>query len=212
MKSVQHVRPVAKHLLEIDNKVRKTAMRHREEAGVKALSWLGEFGDQPQMRLLAGAMMVAGLMRSNARMVRAGTRMLAAHEVATSLKNLAKHRVDRSRPRSASGKDGHKPHRGRSEAKEKTSFPSGHSAGPMAAARAFAAEYPEHREAAHAAAGAVALAQIPKCAHYPTDVGAGLAIGLASEALVGLAWSIAAAALEGTRPDENGGSDSEASA
>jgi hypothetical protein len=32
--------------------------------------------------------------------------------------------------------------------------------------------------------GALALAQIPRCAHYPTDVAAGLAIGLAAEAAV----------------------------
>ena len=35
------------------------------------------------------------------------------------------------------------------------------------------------------AATAVALAQIPKCKHYPTDVGAGLAIGKLSDLAVG---------------------------
>jgi hypothetical protein len=30
--------------------------------------------------------------------------------------------------------------------------------------------------------GVLSLAQIPRCAHYPTDVGAGIGIGIASEA------------------------------
>ena len=84
--------------------------------------------------------------------------------------------------------DAHKMRPGDNEAKEETSFPSGHSAGAASAARAFVREFPEHKAAAYAVAGGVALAQIPRCAHYPTDVGAGIAIGLASEALVDAAW------------------------
>ena len=76
------------------------------------------------------------------------------------------------------------PTAGRNTSKEETSFPSGHSAGAAAVARAFARDYPEHAAPAYAAAGALALAQIPRCAHYPTDVGAGLALGLAAEAVV----------------------------
>jgi hypothetical protein len=44
-----------------------------------------------------------------------------------------------------------------------------------------------------AAGAALSLAQIPRCAHYPTDVGAGIAIGLASEALVDAAFTFAGA-------------------
>ena len=52
------------------------------------------------------------------------------------------------------------------------------------AARAFAREYPEHAAPAVSAAGLIALAQIPRCAHYPTDVAAGMAIGWVAEAAV----------------------------
>ncbi len=57
-------------------------------------------------------------------------------------------------------------------------------------------EYPEHAAPAYAAAAGVALAQIPRCAHYPTDVGAGLAIGAAAEAVVDAGWRLLAGTAE----------------
>ena len=118
--------------------------------------------------------------------------MLAAHTLATFAKDFVKHRIDRTRPRSKTkqGKD-HVPRPGRRKAKEETSFPSGHSAGAAAVARAFARDYPEYAAPAYAAGGALALAQIPRCALYPTDVGAGLAIGLAAEAIVDIGFRLA---------------------
>ncbi|MET1083287.1 MAG: hypothetical protein ABWY12_09615, partial [Burkholderiales bacterium] len=47
-----------------------------------------------------------------------------------------------------------------------------------------------HRAVALLAGSSVALAQIPRCAHYPTDVGAGVAIGVAADGIVGLAWRL----------------------
>jgi membrane-associated phospholipid phosphatase len=161
---------------------------HRGSAPVQALSWYSELGDQPQLRTIGGGLLALGLVAWNGRMARAGARMLLAHELATAAKNFVKKRVDRSRPRSADNKEEQKPTAGRSEAKEETSFPSGHSAGAIAVARAFAREFPEYQAPALGAAGLVALAQIPRCAHYPTDVGAGAAIGAAAEAVVDLAW------------------------
>jgi undecaprenyl-diphosphatase len=111
--------------------------------------------------------------------------MIAAHLVATAAKNLIKRRIDRTRPHLLvdEGRYGMQP--GTRKAKEVTSFPSGHSAGAAAVAAAFAREYPEYRLPAYAAAGTIALAQIPRCAHYPTDVAAGIAIGALSAALTG---------------------------
>jgi membrane-associated phospholipid phosphatase len=127
------------------------------------------------------------------RLARAGLRMLVAHELATAVKNFVKRRVDRTRPRSLSEGEAPEIRAGSNRAKEATSFPSGHSAGAAATARAYAREFPEHRAVAHAGAGLVALAQIPRCAHYPSDVGVGLAIGVVSEAA--LAWLFPAAAV-----------------
>ena len=136
------------------------------------------------MLTLSGGLLALGLVRRDGRLVRAGSRMIASHLLATGIKNFVKARIDRTRPRSAKGARGHKPKLGRSDAKEETSFPSGHSAGALAVARAFSREVPEYRSAALTGAGLIALVQVPRCAHYPTDVGAGLAIGWLSELAV----------------------------
>jgi membrane-associated phospholipid phosphatase len=180
---------VADALLDVDSKAREAVIPHQEDAPVKALSWYSEIGDQPQLRALSAGLFLSGAAVRNPRMMRAGARMLLAHELATFAKNFVKHRVDRTRPNAAEGKEDQKAELGRSSEKDETSFPSGHSAGATAVAAAFAREFPEYGAAALAAGGAAALAQIPRCAHYPTDVGAGIAIGAAAEACVNLVWN-----------------------
>jgi undecaprenyl-diphosphatase len=161
------------------------------------LERLADLGDQPAMRVVCVATIAAGMLARDRRFVRAGLRMLAAHTLATWTKDFVKHRVDRTRPRSAG--DPRKDHRlapGRSEEKEETSFPSGHAAGASAVAQAFAREVPEWAAPAYLIGGVLSLAQIPRCAHYPTDVGAGVVIGLASEAAVGAAMNRLPLALQ----------------
>jgi membrane-associated phospholipid phosphatase len=155
---------------------------------------LADLGDQPQLRTLCMALIAAGAAAGREtsygpRLLRAGVRMLIAHQLATMAKDFIKRRIDRTRPRALSrpGKH-HRPRPGGKRAKEETSFPSGHAAGAAAAARAFAREFPELHGAAAAAGGALALVQVPRCAHYPTDIGAGLAIGLAAEAALAALW------------------------
>ena len=174
----------ADRLLAVDEKTRRAVMPYRDTLAVKALTLVSDVGDQPQMLSLSGGVLLSGLVAGDRRLVRAGARMIAAHLVATGIKNFVKARVDRTRPRSAKGRNGHKPKLGRKDTKEETSFPSGHSAGALAVARAFSRELPNHRGAALTGAGVIAFAQIPRCAHYPTDVGAGLAIGWLSELAV----------------------------
>ena len=158
------------------------------------LERLADLGDQPQLRTLCVALIAAGAAagresRYGPRLLRAGVRMLIAHELATIAKDFVKRRIDRTRPR-ALGRAGkhHRPEPGGKRAKEETSFPSGHAAGAAAAARAFAREFPGLGAAAAAAGGTLAFVQVPRCAHYPTDIGAGLAIGLAAEAALAALW------------------------
>jgi membrane-associated phospholipid phosphatase len=144
---------------------------------VRLAGQVSEIGDQLQMRILACALIALGVATSNRRLARGGTRVLLAHELATFTKNFLKDRIDRTRPRSASASEKGKMRLGQKSAKEETSFPSGHSAGATAAAFAFAEEYPEHRIAALTGAVAVAAVQVPRRAHYLTDVAAGMIIG-----------------------------------
>jgi membrane-associated phospholipid phosphatase len=178
------VEETAEALLDADAAVAEAVEPYAKSAAVRTVGWLSEVGDQPQMRILCAAVIAAGLAGGSKRLTRAGVRMIAAHTLATEAKNVVKKSVDRSRPRSRVGENGHKLKPGRSRSKEESSFPSGHSAGASAVAAAYARDFPEHRLAASAGAGAIALAQIPRSAHYPTDVGVGLALGLLSEALL----------------------------
>jgi undecaprenyl-diphosphatase len=176
----------AEAVLEADAAVAEAAVPHHRSVPVQLLDRFASLGDQPPLRVLCGSVIAVGLLGGDRRLTRAGLRMLASHTLATWTKDLIKNRVDRTRPRSMSkqGKD-HRPRPGSDSSKEETSFPSGHSAGAAAVAAAFAAEYPEHRAGAWAGGAALALAQIPRCAHYPTDVGAGLAIGAAADLAIG---------------------------
>jgi membrane-associated phospholipid phosphatase len=186
--------PSSQPLLKLDKHVRKVMLPYRDTPAVKAADWFSKIGDQPQMRIVAGATLAVGLLRRDLRMVRAGARMLISHEVANWAKNEVKDRVIRARPRSADGPGEAKPKKGRDKRKEQSSFPSGHAAGAMAVAGAIAAEYPQHAALARTAAGLVAVARLPRCAHYPTDVAAGAAVGAASSGLVNASWNLAARA------------------
>lgn len=191
-----------------DRAVMKAVRPHRRAKPTRTLAWYSELGDQPQMRILCGGMLLLGLARRDGRMVRAGARMLAAHTLATAAKNFIKQRVDRGRPRKGRGAKAHRPTPGGKTAKADTSFPSGHTAGAVAVGLAFARDYPEYRVPALGAAGAISLAQIPRCAHYPTDVGAGAAIGWVAEMAVSLAGAMVAGAFRpkvraGTEPGKN---------
>jgi membrane-associated phospholipid phosphatase len=185
MKEALDITPIGADALgQADAAIAEAVLPIHHAPAIRFIGKMSDIADQPQMRVLCGSLIAWGMLAGNRRLARAGTRMLLAHEAATAVKSFVKHRVDRTRPRSLS--DGEAPliRSGGSRDKEKTSFPSGHSAGAAATARAFAREFPEHSAAVYAGAGLVALAQIPRCAHYPTDVGAGLALGVAAEAFV----------------------------
>lgn len=175
---------IADELRDLDAAIEKAVAPHRDKSAIRVLRTYGKLGDQSELRSLSAGTFLLGLVRRDARLVRAAARMLAAHELATGIKSFLKHRIDRKRPRNARGPRDNAAEPGDSRAKAKSSFPSGHSAGAVAVARAFAREYPARRRTAATAAGLVAAAQIPRSTHFATDVLVGATIGWAAEALV----------------------------
>jgi membrane-associated phospholipid phosphatase len=180
-----------KRLIGLDDRAKTLFAPYTDTAPMRALDLLSKLGDQPELRLIAGSLLVVGTFASNDRLVRAGARMLVAHEATTVVKDLVKTNIDRTRPRSADKRKAKRPKKGDHAAKEKTSFPSGHSAGAIAAARAFSREFPEYGAIAIGGAALIAASQIPRCAHYPTDVAAGVFIGLVIEGVTNVAWDAA---------------------
>ena len=160
----------------------------RDGAAGRVVDRVGGLGDQPELRALSLGLAAAGLAFGSGRLSRAGVRMFLAHELATAIKKVVKGRVDRVRPRSAKSRRQSQPRPGKRKDKAHSSFPSGHAAGSLAVAQGFAREFPEHGSAARIAATLVGAAQVPRSAHYPTDVGVGAAIGLLAEAVVAAAW------------------------
>jgi membrane-associated phospholipid phosphatase len=183
------IKKTAKRVTEVEAGIAQASGRHRGSVPVETISKLSEVGDQPQLRMINAGFIAAGLLMRRRRPVRAGIRMLLAHELATVTKSFVKDRIDRTRPRSATNTRQSRARLGRRTNKEDTSFPSGHTAGAVAVAQAFAREFPEHATLARVAAAAVGVAQVPRCAHYPTDVGVGAIIGVAVEAAVARFWS-----------------------
>ena len=162
-----------------------------DERLLTALHVFSKLGDQPQLRLISGALLAAGTFAGSDRLVRAAGRMIIAHELATLAKDAVKTDVDRKRPRSAERRSEKKPRKGDHQSKEMTSFPSGHTAGSIAVARAFSREFPEYGAVAIGTALLIAATLVPRRSHYPTDIAAGLALGLAAEKLVDLLWDAA---------------------
>lgn len=188
MRLKKQTRKVARKLLAADERAFRLLEPHQQTWPVRSLSTVGAVGDQAPLRVVAGVTGMVGLLSGERRLLRAGLRMILAHELATALKNFVKHRVDRHRPKKAKGRDDRKLKKGGRTEKAVTSFPSGHSAGSIATARAFSREFPEYSKPAIGAAATVATAQVPKCTHYVTDVMAGLAVGLVAEMIVDGAW------------------------
>lgn len=156
----------------------------RENPVVRLLSLVGQLGDQPPLRTLCATAFGLGVITGNRRLARTGVRMMAANALAGFVKNQVKRRIDRSRPELLIRDGRYEMGRGRNPDHAWRSFPSGHSACAVAVGRALAREYPGLARLPEAAAALIAASQVPRGTHYPTDVGAGSAIGVLSEWVV----------------------------
>ena len=172
----------------VEKKMSHRAARHRDAMPVRAAGLLAELADQPQLIAAALATVGAGVAMRRGDLVRGGARMLAAHLAATALKAAIKHRVDRSRPAHEMNGNPGTLRRGSSDDHQLNSFPSGHTAGAVAAARAVSRDIKGAGLPATLAAGAVAAVQPATGSHHLSDVVAGGLIGWVSEALVSAAF------------------------
>ena len=167
-----------------DRAAARQAGQWRDHPIVKGLGWLSEASDQPPLYALSAGTIAFGVLSGNGRLARTGVRMFAAQWLATKAKSFVKHRVDRTRPHVPVDGGDYRMERGESHDTALNSFPSGHTAGAVAVARAYASEYPEHAGRAAAIAIFVGAIQVPRCRHYPSDIGVGALIGLATGSLV----------------------------
>lgn len=174
----------AKKLAKAEAAVSHLVARHHQEPAARLAGLLAEWGDQPQMIVTAIGTIGAGLAMRRADLTRGGARMLAAHLVATAMKSAIKHRIDRSRPEHEMAGHGRTASAGGHDDHALNSFPSGHTAGVVAAARAVSRDVDGAAVPAALAAGAIAAAQPATGSHHLSDVVAGAMVGWLAEALV----------------------------
>ena len=174
------------HEADVDLAVDAGQLRHTTFMAVAGP--LSEIADQPPAFTLATAAMIGGIVTGRPRLARTGARVLASLAVATWIKATIKSKVVRTRPYKLldeghyeTGLDG--PDEG-----PYNSFPSGHTANAVAAARAIGRAAPGARAPLYLGAAALGAVQVPRGSHFAADVVAGAVVGLVSEALVDAAF------------------------
>lgn len=169
-----------------DRRVARATGGKRDSSIVKAIGQISELADQPPLIALSAATIAVGLLLRRGRVVRVGARMIASHWLATQAKSIVKQHVDRTRPFVMLGGEAYHARQGHSHAKRENSFPSGHTAGAVAVARAVARDFPASAPVGYTAAAAAGAIQLPRGAHFLSDVVVGAAIGWLAEAAVRL--------------------------
>jgi membrane-associated phospholipid phosphatase len=196
MSKDKKLKRAARKVVETDHKVAETVGARRETLPVRIVGLLAEAGDQPELITASAGTVVVGIVSRRPDLIRGGARMLAAHLVATGVKTMIKHRFDRHRPAAAEDSGDHHFRKGESHEHDENSFPSGHTAGAVAVARAASRDIEGAGTPAGLAATAIAAAQPATGSHFLTDVVAGAAIGWVSEAVVSAIFDRVEPAIE----------------
>ncbi|MGA1800456.1 phosphatase PAP2 family protein [Sphingomonas sp. 4RDLI-65] len=190
------IEQAAKSVAKADREVTHKAAEHRDQPIVKATGFLAEIGDQPQLVATSLGTVVIGLVARRPDMIRGGVRMFAAHAAATFVKSAIKASIDRTRPEKAIEDGNARFEPGDSDDHEQTSFPSGHTAGAVAVARAASRDIDGAGAPAALVTGLVAAAQPLNGKHYLSDLVVGAAVGWIAEALVSAVFDRVAPVIE----------------
>ena len=176
--------------------------KHRDLAAVKAAGKAGKIGDQGPLYAISAGLVVVGLLLSDRRLSGSGVAMFAATGLADLGKSAVKRSFSRTRPHVLMDEDRYEKEAHGSARKPEQSFPSGHTACSVAAARALSRNFPEAGAAAGIAAVGIGISRVAKGAHWPLDVLGGAIIGLAAEAVGSALLKLAADSARGAVPPE----------
>ena len=174
----------AKAVVRADEAATHALAMHRDSAWVRAAGFISEVGDQPPLIVASAGTLAIGLLTGRRDLTRGGARMLLSHLLATGMKSLIKHQIDRTRPGTALDRGHARLETGDAGGHEDKSFPSGHTAGAVAVAFAASHEIDGAALPAALGAGVVAATQAPAGHHYLSDIVVGGAVGWAAEAVV----------------------------
>lgn len=162
-----------------------------DHPAIGAVEWAGDLADQEPLYAAAASVIVTGIAMRDGKLVRGGTHILASHLLATALRGVIKHMVDRTRPEAAARRGEYELSEGERYESDFNSFPSGHAAGAVAVGSAVAREWPDAAPLAHGLAAAATVAPVASSRHFVSDVLAGAAIGLVADAAISrlLRWA-----------------------
>ena len=130
---------------------------------------------------ISGALLAIGLVSKQPRFRRAGLESLIAHAAVALTAQALKHLIGRPRPRMTHGGGFQF---GPSWDTGLDSFPSGHAAASFAVAAVLAKRFPRAGWFLYGAASLVYLSRVMRGSHFPTDVLAGVGLGLVAGYLV----------------------------
>jgi membrane-associated phospholipid phosphatase len=180
--------PTRSEVEKADIALGKKIASKRHHPAVKAAGSAGRLGDQGPLYALASGVLAVGAASRDRRVTDCGLAMLAAIGIADAGKRIAKRVVRRTRPKVLLEEGRYEATKGGSDRKPEQSFPSGHTACTVAAARALSRHFPETMPAAAAASAIIGLSRVAEAKHWPLDVAAGAVIGLVAERLSALVY------------------------